>query len=144
MTALVAEDNPVNQLVARRLLQKEGYAVTVVANGREAVAACEQQLFDVVLMDVQMPEMDGFEATGEIRKLDRTRGTRQVIIATTAHALKGDDETCLAAGMDDYISKPIDARHLKEMLAQIARAASRSVDGVSTPRVEIESGNSAA
>ena len=101
---------------------KEGYTVTVVANGREAVAACDERLFDVVLMDVQMPDMDGFEATGAIRQLDRTRGTRQIIIATTAHALKGDDETCLAAGMDAYISKPIDARHLHAMLAHLTQA----------------------
>jgi PAS domain S-box-containing protein len=119
-TALVAEDNAVNQRLALRLLQKYGYTVTIVDNGREAVAACEREAYDVILMDVQMPEMDGFEATAEIRKLERARGISQPIIATTAHAFKGDEERCLAAGMHAYISKPINPQQLAALLTQFA------------------------
>ncbi len=104
---LLAEDNAVNQTLAVRLLEKRGYAVTVVGDGRAAVAALEKQSFDLVLMDVQMPEMDGFQATAAIRAKEQPGGRRQPIIAMTAHALKGDQERCIAAGMDGYVSKPI-------------------------------------
>jgi signal transduction histidine kinase/CheY-like chemotaxis protein len=104
---LLAEDNIVNQLLACRLLEKHGHTVTVAANGREAVAFLAQQDFDLVLMDVQMPEMDGFEATAAIRV--KESGTRRhiPIVAMTAHALKGDEHRCLQAGMDGYVPKPI-------------------------------------
>ena len=104
---LLAEDNIVNQLVACRLLEKLGHAVTVAANGREALAFLDQRDFDLVLMDVQMPEMDGFEATAAIRV--KESGTRRhiPIVAMTAHALKGDEQRCLQAGMDGYVPKPI-------------------------------------
>jgi PAS domain S-box-containing protein len=104
---LVAEDNIVNQALARRLLEKRGYAVSVVKDGRAAVEAVKHERFDVVLMDIQMPDMDGFEATAAIRRHEQLTGVRVPIVALTAHALKGDDERCLAAGMDAYISKPI-------------------------------------
>ena len=104
---LVAEDNRVNQALARRLLEKRGYAVSVVGDGLAALAALDQERFDIVLMDVQMPHMDGFEATAAIRQLERETRNRVPIVAMTAHALKGDQERCLAAGMDAYISKPI-------------------------------------
>ena len=104
---LLAEDNPVNQRVAQRLLEKNGHAVVVANNGREALARYEAAQFDIVLMDVQMPEMDGFAATAAIRQLQETNGTRVPILALTAHAMTGDRERCLAAGMDGYVTKPI-------------------------------------
>jgi CheY-like chemotaxis protein len=104
---LLAEDNAVNQTLALRLLEKRGYSVTVAGNGREAVEAFEKNHFDVVLMDIQMPEMDGFEATAAIRAKEKLTGRHVPILAMTAHALKGDQERCISAGMDAYISKPI-------------------------------------
>jgi CheY-like chemotaxis protein len=104
---LLAEDNPVNQRLAQRLLEKNGHAVVVANNGREALARYEEDLFDIVLMDVQMPEMDGFAATAAIRQLQEANGTHVPILAVTAHAMKGDRERCLAAGMDGYVTKPI-------------------------------------
>lgn len=114
---LLAEDNLVNQLVAIKLLEKLGYAITVVGNGREAVAACRKVDFDLILMDVQMPEMGGFEATAIIREMERL-GEKQYcpILAMTAHAIQGYREKCLEAGMDGYISKPIVVQHLRETL----------------------------
>jgi CheY-like chemotaxis protein len=109
---LIAEDNIVNQRVAERLLTKRGHLVTVVNNGREALEALQRGTFDLVLMDVQMPDMDGFEATAAIRELERASGQHVRIIAMTAHAMKADKERCLAAGMDDYLSKPIDQHSL--------------------------------
>ena len=104
---LLAEDNPVNQVVAVRLLEKQGHQVTVAANGREAVAAVGRERFDLVLMDVQMPEMDGFEATAMIRQAESGSGRHLPIIAMTARAMKGDEERCRLAGMDGYLPKPI-------------------------------------
>ena len=114
---LLAEDNIVNRLLACRLLEKHGHAVTVAANGREAVAFLDRQDFDLVLMDVQMPEMDGFEATAAIRV--KESGTRRhiPIIAMTAYALKGDELRCLQAGMDGYVPKPITPAALYRAIA---------------------------
>jgi PAS domain S-box-containing protein len=109
---LLAEDNAVNQRVAMRLLEKRGHSVAVVSSGRQAVAAALEQSFDAVLMDVQMPELDGFEATAAIREAERARGGHVPIVAMTAHAMKGDRERCLAAGMDGYVSKPLQAEAL--------------------------------
>jgi two-component system sensor histidine kinase/response regulator len=115
LRVLLAEDNPINRELAVRLLSKRGHSVTVAANGKQAVAAVESESFDVVLMDVQMPEMDGFEATAAIRELEKARDKHTPIIAMTAHAMKGDRERCLAAGMDAYISKPIQFDELLEV-----------------------------
>ena len=104
---LLAEDNVVNQRLAVKVLTKRGYHVVVAANGKEAVAEFEKEPFDVILMDVQMPEMDGFEATAVIREKEKEKGGHIPIIAMTAHAMKGDRERCLEAGMDEYVSKPI-------------------------------------
>jgi len=104
---LLAEDNLVNQKLASRLLEKRGFQVTVAGDGQVALNELEKHSFDIVLMDVQMPNMDGFEATAEIRKREKSTGGRIPIIAMTAHALKEDEERCLAAGMDGYLSKPI-------------------------------------
>jgi len=122
LRVLLAEDNAVNQRLAIRLLEKQGHQVTVANNGREAVEAVGRQAFDVVLMDVQMPEMNGFEASAAIREAERGTGRHLPIIALTAHAMKGDREHCLEAGMDDYLSKPIQARALAQALAALTAA----------------------
>jgi signal transduction histidine kinase/CheY-like chemotaxis protein/ligand-binding sensor domain-containing protein len=118
LRVLVAEDNAVNQKVARQLIEKRGHAVVLAANGLEAIKTMKEQDFDLVLMDVQMPEMDGFEATMRIRADEKSTGRRQRIIAMTAHAMKGDRERCLACGMDGYLAKPIRASELNEALEQ--------------------------
>ena len=119
---LLVEDNIVNQKVARKMLQKFGCKVDCVANGKEAVVAVKSIPYDMVFMDCQMPEMDGYEATAAIRKAgSEERGaqndiSRIPIIAMTANAMKGDRKKCLDAGMDDYISKPVNATKLKEAI----------------------------
>jgi CheY-like chemotaxis protein len=118
---LLAEDNLVNQRVALRMLEREGHQVVVASNGREALAAIERECLDLVLMDVQMPEVDGFEATAAIRARERITGARLPIIAMTAHAMSGDREWCLAAGMDGYVSKPISKSVLLETIASLTR-----------------------
>jgi two-component system sensor histidine kinase/response regulator len=118
---LVAEDNLVNQRVALRMLEKCGYSVILAATGKEAVLALEAHPFDLVLMDVQMPEMDGLEAAAAIRKQEQGGMKHIPIIAMTAHAMTGDRERCVAAGMDDYISKPIRVRELLQLIAKYAR-----------------------
>jgi len=116
---LVAEDNPVNQLLARRILEKAGHAVVIACDGRKALEAYETGIFDLILMDVQMPEMDGFAATAAIREQEAMNpaGSRMPILALTAHAMAGDRERCLAAGMDGFVTKPI---QLRELIAAIA------------------------
>jgi len=119
---LLVEDNLVNQRVATRLLEKKGHQVSVADNGRAALHAYARAPYDVVLMDVQMPEMDGLEATAAIRRHEAERngaGRRVPIIAMTAHALSGDRERCLAAGMDDYVPKPIQSRALFEAIERV-------------------------
>jgi signal transduction histidine kinase/CheY-like chemotaxis protein len=113
---LIAEDNPVNQMVVVRMLEKMGHTTHIVANGRTAVATARTGKFDLVLMDVQMPEMDGLTATRRIREDERKSGSHTPIVAMTAHAMKGDKERCLEAGMDAYISKPVSRKDVEEVL----------------------------
>jgi CheY-like chemotaxis protein len=123
---LLAEDNAVNQKFAARLLEKHGHTVTVTSNGHQALAALDEENYDVVLMDVQMPEMDGFEATSAIRVKESRTGAHIPIIAMTAHAMTGDRERCLAAGMDGYVSKPIHAKELFEAIETLLKVPSLS------------------
>jgi PAS domain S-box-containing protein len=123
LSILLAEDNAVNQLLMVRLLQKRGHRVVVAGNGKEALAAWERETFDLVLMDVQMPELDGLEATQELRRREQHRQTRVPVVALTAHAMTGDREMCLAAGMDGYLTKPINVKDLDEVLGRFAGQA---------------------
>jgi two-component system, sensor histidine kinase and response regulator len=123
---LLVEDNAVNQMVAGALLERRGFDVVVAGNGREGVEAFRRERFDLVLMDIQMPEMDGFEALAAIRALEGNSGRRTPVVALTAHALKEDRERCLAAGMDDYLSKPIESARLYEIIRNV-------LDGPLTP-----------
>jgi len=116
---LVAEDNPVNQKVVLRMLEKMGHIPTIAGNGQEALAVLASDSFDLVLMDVQMPGMDGLTATKSIREREKQTGLHLPIIAMTAHAMKGDQELCLAAGMDGYISKPVSGKRIEEAIASL-------------------------
>jgi CheY-like chemotaxis protein len=115
---LLTEDNVVNQRVALRILEKAGHAVAIAENGKAALRMLQEQTFDLILMDVQMPEMGGFEATALIREKEERTGRHIPIIAMTAHAMAGDRERCLDAGMDDYLAKPVAASSLLDMVAQ--------------------------
>jgi CheY-like chemotaxis protein len=119
---LLAEDNVVNKKVAARVLERRGHRVTLANNGAESVTLYGQDTFDLILMDIQMPVMDGYEATLAIRNAERKTGAHIPIVALTAHAMTGDRENCLAAGMDDYISKPI---HLEELLQKVEQFSPR-------------------
>ena len=116
---LLAEDNEINQLLAGKLLEIRGHTVVAVNNGREALVALKREPFDVVLMDIQMPEMDGLTATAAIRENERSTGRHVPIVALTAHAMRSDRERCLAAGMDDYVTKPLRANQLFAALARL-------------------------
>ncbi len=120
---LIAEDNVVNQKLATRILEKKGHSVTVTVNGSDAVAAFKKEPFDLILMDVQMPVMDGLKATTLIRESEKKTGEHVPIIAVTAHAMKGDRQLCLEAGMDDYLSKPFKAADLHRLIEAIVGAA---------------------
>jgi two-component system, sensor histidine kinase and response regulator len=133
MHILVVEDNAVNQLVARRLLEKFGHQVTVAADGKKALEAIEQKNFDLVFMDIQMPEMNGLQATQAIREAEMTVGRHLPIFAMTAHAMKGDEEKCLAAGMDGYLAKPIRTEALLEVLDQVGKRVAAAETGGEAP-----------
>ena len=135
VTVLLAEDNTVNQRVAVGLLAKRGHEVTVAGTGIEVLAALDRGVFDIVLMDVQMPQMGGFEATAAIREKERTTGApRMRIVAMTAHAMTGDRERCLAAGMDGYLSKPIEPQALFAAVEHAVVAPSTASEPLSVPR----------
>jgi CheY-like chemotaxis protein len=122
LTILVAEDSKVNRVVAARILTKLGHEVVLAINGRKALVAHRKRSFDAILMDVQMPDMDGFEATERIRQAEAGSRRRTPIIALTAHAMTGDRERCLAAGMDDYVSKPFSSQDLAAALERVLSA----------------------
>jgi signal transduction histidine kinase/ActR/RegA family two-component response regulator len=119
---LVVDDSPLNRLVAKRMIENRNHAVAEAANGREALEMIHSEDFDCLLMDVQMPVMDGFEATAAIRKMERDSGAHLPIIAVTAHALSGDLDRCLAAGMDGYLTKPIKSRDVFATIERVLRA----------------------
>jgi CheY-like chemotaxis protein len=131
---LLVEDNKVNQTLALRLLEKWGYIVSVAGNGLEALATLKIEEFDVVLMDIQMPEMDGFEATEAIREGERFTGTHLPIIAMTANALNSDEERCLSAGMDAYVSKPI---RTVELFATLERILGKNSEADVVPQLKL-------
>ncbi len=141
---LLAEDNTVNQRLAVRILEKQGHTVVVAGNGRQAVAAWEKaqadgRKFSLVLMDIQMPEMDGFEATAAIRSWEKFLGTHIPIVAMTAHAMKGDRERCLEAGMDDYVAKPLHVARLLEVIGRLANTET-AVPAAAEPEPEAGAG----
>ena len=126
LRVLLAEDNPVNQEVALRLLERRGHSVIVAENGKQALTAIERHKFDLVLMDVQMPEMGGLEATQLIREKEKSTREHLPILAMTAHAMQGDRERCIAAGMDGYLAKPIDPKSFLQTVEGISQRATRS------------------
>ncbi len=132
---LVAEDNPVNQEAIKRILERRGYVVTLASDGREVVSKALGEPFDVIFMDVQMPEMDGYQATAEIRRTIAPATTP--IVAMTAHAMAGDREKCIAAGMDSYISKPIQRQELFDLLDRLleGKVAARPAGGPAPAQV---------
>ena len=126
LRVVVAEDNPVNQLLLIHMLEKMGHLPTLARNGKEAVALASEQPCDLIFMDVQMPELDGFAATAAIRREEAASGRHTPIVAMTAYALSGDRERCLAAGMDDYVSKPVDFAAVRRIIDEVAERASPS------------------
>jgi CheY-like chemotaxis protein len=143
LRVLVAEDNATNQKLVELLLEQQRHRVTTVTNGRQAVDASARQRFDVILMDVQMPDMDGFEATAAIRERERSTGAHTPIIAMTAHAMAGDRERCLAAGMDAYVSKPLRVDDLMDAIAHFfpSPAGAAAVDQMETALLADFGGN---
>jgi two-component system, sensor histidine kinase and response regulator len=124
LRVLLAEDNPVNQKLVVHLLQRRGHQVSIANNGSEAVEIAKRETLDIVLMDVQMPEMDGFQATAAIREWERDGRTPLCIVALTAHAMNGDKERCLARGFDLYLAKPFRPNELDQVLACIPHTVS--------------------
>jgi CheY-like chemotaxis protein/HPt (histidine-containing phosphotransfer) domain-containing protein len=133
LRVLLAEDNPVNQKVALHLLAKQGHSALAVVNGREALDAIAKEHFDLVLMDVQMPEMDGIEATRAVRAREQSTGGHVWIVAMTAHAMKGDRERCLDSGMDDYLSKPVQKSELTRVLDAAKTLKSATASSATAP-----------
>jgi PAS domain S-box-containing protein len=131
---LLVEDNAVNRMLAQRLLQKRGFEVSIAVDGREAIQATQSAEFDLILMDIQMPEMDGFEATAEIRKREKFTGRRTPVIALTAHAMNEDRERCLSAGMDAYVTKPINPAELFRVIQNVQSSAAQDAPPVPSSR----------
>jgi signal transduction histidine kinase/CheY-like chemotaxis protein len=133
---LLAEDNPINQRLATHLLVKRGHQVTVTTNGKEALAALAERAYDLVLMDIQMPEMDGLEATRAVREREKITGAHQQVVAMTALAMKGDRERCIEAGMDGYLSKPIRQQELEKLLENYTERKRPGILAAATPSVQ--------
>lgn len=129
----MAEDNPVNQQLALHLLERRGHSAVVAENGREALSAMDKHKFDLVLMDVQMPEMGGLEATRAIRENEKATGQHVPIIAMTAHAMQGDRERCLESGMDGYLSKPLDPKVFQQTVESMASPQSATESETPAP-----------
>jgi CheY-like chemotaxis protein len=121
LSVLLAEDNIINQKLVTKILENHGHRVTVVNNGEEVLTTLEKEAFDLILMDIQMPKMDGFQATAEIRRRERETRTHLPIVAMTAHAMKGDMEKCLEAGMDAYVAKPVRPLDLLKTIEQVVQ-----------------------
>ncbi len=139
MRVLIAEDHPVNQLVVRRLLERRGHSVTVVSDGLAALSALETSAFDLVLMDIQMPMMDGLQTTRAIRLREATSGGRIPIIAVTAHGMRGDEDTLLEAGFDAYVAKPVSDERLFEAIRRFtSRDRSRRLPFLGSTRHPME------
>jgi len=145
MKVLIVEDGHVSQIVGARMLEKRGHVVSLAANGREAIERCDKETFDAILMDVHMPGINGYEATARIRKTEKATGRHVPIIAMTANAMKGDRERCLAAGMDDYIAKPLRSAELFQVVEQFAPRSptpqpppASPAPTPSTPRPQVE------
>jgi PAS domain S-box-containing protein len=135
LRVLLVEDHPINQYLAVRMLEKYGHTVTVATNGKEALATLAKEPFALVLMDVQMPEMDGFATTAAIRQEERATGAHVPIVALTAHAMKGDRERCLVAGMDGYLTKPLQAPQLFEVMEQLIPGSAPVAGMVNDPEL---------
>jgi two-component system, sensor histidine kinase and response regulator len=127
LRVLVAEDNPVNRQLALRLLEKQGHLVTLASDGADALRCLEEQEFDVVLMDVQMPDLDGLQVTAAIREREKKTGGHLPIVALTAHAISGYREACLEAGMDAYLSKPFQPQELYQVLESVQVAVAPQI-----------------
>jgi CheY-like chemotaxis protein len=123
LRVLLAEDNAVNRILAIRVLERRGHTVLVAENGCEALEILARERVDVILMDIQMPEMDGFQATAAIREKEKTSGGRVPIVALTANAMQGDEERCLAQGMDAYLAKPFRNADLDRVLGEVMAAS---------------------
>jgi CheY-like chemotaxis protein len=123
---LLAEDNPINQKVAIHVLEKRGHTVTAYSDGKKVLAALKDNHYDLVLMDIQMRRMNGYEVTAAIRRREEKTGTHTPIVAMTAHAMKGDRERCLDAGMDDYLAKPLRPEELFETIDRVIREHHKS------------------
>jgi protein-histidine pros-kinase len=135
---LVVEDNPLNSVMAVRFLEKQGHSVWAATSGEEALTLFNRQLFDAILMDIQMPDIDGFEITRRIRQVEGTQ-RRVSVIATTAHAVEGHRERCLAAGMDDYLTKPLQFTELLTALARVTHESNPpSQEKMATPLEPVE------